>query len=203
MKIVQPIVLSNLKKATFIPASLWICWRWANRRNSVRSQKYKSRTEKRKDRLPLRSTASCFLRNTEKRYPYVTKAAAQQHHSRSSSGGRGRGGGGESGVGGGSTASLFLHSCCSSTVVHQKERRWFKKDGRHVITPPDVWAQALFLPIRRRIKKKYARTYVLASPVAGPATAAAVPPPPTPPPLCCAVTRFCVRSKKHKTRNSL
>ena len=46
--------------------------------------KYKSRIEKRKDRLALRSTASYFFRNTEKRYPYVTKAAAQQQHSSSS-----------------------------------------------------------------------------------------------------------------------
>ena len=43
--------------------------------------KYKSRTEKRKDRLALRSTASYFFRSTAKRYPYVTKAAAQQQHS--------------------------------------------------------------------------------------------------------------------------
>ena len=34
--------------------------------------------------MALRSTASYFFRNTEKRYPYVTKAAAQQQHSSSS-----------------------------------------------------------------------------------------------------------------------
>ena len=75
------------------------------------TKKYKSRFEKRKDRLASRSTAYCF-RKTEERYPYVTAAAAQQQlsssssSSRSSSGGGG-GGGGEGGVGGGSTASLF------------------------------------------------------------------------------------------------
>ena len=49
-------------------------------------KKYKSRIEKRKERLALRSTASClFCGNTEKRYPYVTKAAAaEQQHSSSS-----------------------------------------------------------------------------------------------------------------------
>ena len=35
-KIIQPIIPSNLKKAKFIRASLWLCLRWANRRNSVR-----------------------------------------------------------------------------------------------------------------------------------------------------------------------
>ena len=69
----------------------------------------------------------------------TSSAAAQQQlsSSTSSSGGGGSGGGGEGGVGGGSTASLFLHSCRSSTVAHQ-ERRGCKKDGRHIITPPDV-----------------------------------------------------------------
>ena len=43
---------------------------------------YKSRIEKRKDRLASRSTAH-FFRNTEKRYPYVTTAAAQQQLSSS------------------------------------------------------------------------------------------------------------------------
>ena len=53
------------------------------------TKKYKSRIEKRKDRLALRSTASyLFCRNTEKRYPYLcdkssSSAAAQQQPSRS------------------------------------------------------------------------------------------------------------------------
>ena len=38
---------------------------------------------KRKDRLALRSTASFFVRNTEKRYPYVTTLGAQQQLSSS------------------------------------------------------------------------------------------------------------------------
>ena len=126
IKIVQPIFLSNLTKARFIPASLWLCLRWANRRNSVRSQKYKSRLGKRKDRLALRSTASYFLGTRRRGTPMWQKqlfssstAAAQQKHSRSSSGNSGDGGGVEGGVGGGSTASLFLQSCRSSTVVHK------------------------------------------------------------------------------------
>ena len=45
--------------------------------------KHKSRIEKRKDRLALRSTASYFFRNTEKRYPYVTTTTAQQQLSSS------------------------------------------------------------------------------------------------------------------------
>ena len=36
IKIIQPIIPSNLKKAKFIRASLGLCLRWANRRNSVR-----------------------------------------------------------------------------------------------------------------------------------------------------------------------
>ena len=39
IKIIQPIIISNLKKARFIPASLLLCLRRANRRNSIRSQK--------------------------------------------------------------------------------------------------------------------------------------------------------------------
>ena len=46
--------------------------------------KYKSRIEKRKERLAFRSTASYVFRNTKKRYPYMTKAADQQQHSSSS-----------------------------------------------------------------------------------------------------------------------
>ena len=46
------------------------------------TQKYKSRIEKRKDRLASRSTAY-FFRNTENRYPYVTTAAAQHQLSSS------------------------------------------------------------------------------------------------------------------------
>ena len=38
-KIFQPIIPSNLKKARFIPASLRLCLRCANRRNSITSQK--------------------------------------------------------------------------------------------------------------------------------------------------------------------
>ena len=122
IKIIQPIIISILKKPdSFRHHSDCVC---DERIAKIPSdhKKYKSRVEKRKDRLALRSTASYFFRNTEKRFPYVTTAAAQQQHSRSSSGGGGSGAG-ECGVGGGSTASLFLHSCRSITVVHQKERR--------------------------------------------------------------------------------
>jgi len=87
IKIVQPIILSNLKKARFIPASLWICLRWASRRNSVRSQKNTNLVSK-KGKIGWHCEAQhhiyLFCRNTEKRYPYVTKAAAQQQHSSSS-----------------------------------------------------------------------------------------------------------------------
>ena len=77
-------------------------------------KKYKSRIEKRKNRLASRSAATISdFRNTEETYPYVTTAAAaqqqqQQQHIRSSGGDGGDGGGG-------STASLFFHSCRSST----------------------------------------------------------------------------------------
>ena len=156
------------------------------------TKKYKSRFEKRKDRLASRSTAYCF-RKTEERYPYVTAAAAQQQlsssssSSRSSSGGGG-GGGGEGGVGGGSTASLF----CTAVAVAPERRGHIKNmvdtsSPRlisnsilvHMFWPPLLLD--LLLLCRRRRRRRYCCCCC----------------------CCCAVTRFCVRSEKHKMRNSL
>ena len=104
------------------------------------TKKCKSRIEKRKDRLVSRSTAY-FLRNTEKRYPYVTTTAAQQQLSSSSAAAaaqqkqqrrrwwwwrrrrRRRRRRRQHGK-----PFFCTASCRSSTVVHQKERRDHKNN---------------------------------------------------------------------------
>ena len=147
MKTIQPTIPSNLKKARFIPASLLTVFAMSESPKFHQiTKKYKSRIEKRNDRLASRS-AACFFRNTEKRYLYVTTAAAQQQHSSSAAAAvaqqkqqrrrwwrfrRRRRRRRQHGK------PFFAQLSQQRRGPPEGEERPYKKYGRRIITPPDV-----------------------------------------------------------------
>ena len=138
IKIIQPIIPSNLKKAKFIPAHFDCVCDERIAEIAFRSPKNTNLVSK-KGKIGWHREAQQIFEEHGEEVPVcdnsTSTAAAQQQHSsssRSSSGGGG-GGGGEGGVGGGSTASFFSHSCRSSTrgPPEGEERPyfvpWYKK----------------------------------------------------------------------------